>query len=110
MIDIKNKEVILPSLTFVSTAHAIIINGGIPKFVDVNPKSLCIDTDKIEDSITKKTKVILPVHFGGMACDLEKIISLSKKFNLTVIEDAAHAIGTTYKNKKNRYTRNSCMF
>ena len=100
LIDIKNKEVILPSLTFVSTAHAVIINGGIPKFVDIDSKSLCIDTDKIEDSITKKTKVILPVHFGGMACDLDKIISLSKKFNLTVVEDAAHAIGTTYKNKK----------
>ena len=100
LIDIKNKEVILPSLTFVSTAHAVIINGGIPKFVDIDSKSLCIDTDKIEDSITKKTKVILPVHFGGMACDLDKIVSLSKKFNLTVIEDAAHAIGTTYKNKK----------
>ena len=100
LIDIKNKEVILPSLTFVSTAHAVIINGGIPKFVDIDSKSLCINTDKIEDSITKKTKVILPVHFGGMACDLDKIISLSKKFNLNVVEDAAHAIGTTYKNKK----------
>ena len=75
LIDIKNKEVILPSLTFVSTAHAVIINGGIPKFVDIDSKSLCIDTDKIEDSITKKTKVILPVHFGGMACDLDKIVS-----------------------------------
>ena len=100
LIDIKNKEVILPSLTFVSTAHAVIINGGIPKFVDIDSKSLCIDTDKIEDLITKKTRVILPVHFGGMACNLDKIISLSKKFKLTVIEDAAHAIGTTYKNKK----------
>ena len=100
LIDIKNKEVILPSLTFVSTAHAVKINGGIPKFVDIDSESLCIDTDKIESAITKKTRAILPVHFGGMACNLDKIISLCKKFNLELIEDAAHAIGTKYKNKK----------
>ena len=100
LIDIKNKEVILPSLTFVSTAHAIKVNGGIPKFVDVDSKSLCIDTNKIEAAITKKTKAILPVHFGGTPCDLDKIISLCKKFNLELVEDAAHAIGTTYRSKK----------
>ena len=100
LIDIKNKEVILPSLTFVSTAHAVKINGGIPKFVDIDSESLCIDTDKIESAITKKTRAILPVHFGGMTCNLDKIISLCKKFNLELIEDAAHAIGSKYKNKK----------
>ena len=100
LIDIKNKEVILPSLTFVSTAHAIKVNGGIPKFVDVDSKSLCIDTNKIEAAITKKTRAILPVHFGGTPCNLDKIISLCKKFNLELVEDAAHAIGTTYRNKK----------
>ena len=100
LIDIKNKEVILPSLTFVSTAHAIKVNGGIPKFVDVDSKSLCIDTNNIEAAITKKTRAILPVHFGGTPCNLDKIISLCKKFNLELVEDAAHAIGTTYRNKK----------
>ena len=100
MYDIKNKEVILPSLTFVSTANAVIMNGGKPIFVDVDPYTLNIDTEKIENSISKKTKVILPVHFGGLSCDLDKINSLSKKYNLKIIEDAAHATGASYKNKK----------
>jgi len=100
MYDIKNKEVILPSLTFVSTANAVIMNGGKPIFVDVDPYTLNIDTEKIENSISEKTKVVLPVHFGGLSCDLDKINSLSKKYNLKIIEDAAHATGASYKNKK----------
>ena len=71
--EIKNKEVILPSLSFVSTSNAILQNGGIPVFVDIDPKTLCIDPQKIKNAITKKTKVILPVHFGGMSCDLVSI-------------------------------------
>jgi len=100
LVDIKNKEVILPSLTFVSTAHAVILNGGKPVFVDVDPKTLCIDPDKIKKSVTKKTRVILPVHFGGMACDLDEIKNICKENHLSLIEDAAHASGTLYKNKK----------
>ena len=98
--DIKNKEVILPSLTFVATANAIIMNGGKPIFVDIDPYTLNIDPEKIENHISKKTKAILPVHFGGLSCDLDKIHSLSKKYNLKIIEDAAHAAGAYYKNKK----------
>jgi dTDP-4-amino-4,6-dideoxygalactose transaminase len=98
--DIKNKEVILPSLSFVSTAHAILYNGGKPIFVDVDPKTLCLDSEQIEKAITKKTSVILPVHFGGMACDMTKISKISKDNNLTIIEDAAHAVGTKSLNKK----------
>ena len=98
--DIKNKEVILPSLTFVATANAVIMNGGKPVFVDIDPYTLNVDTEKIENSITEKTKVLLPVHFGGLSCDIDKINSLSKKYNLKIIEDAAHAAGTSYKNKK----------
>ena len=98
--DIKNKEVILPSMTFVATANAVIINGGKPVFVDVDPNTLNIDFEKIEDSISKKTKVILPVHFGGLPCALDKIHSIAKKYNIKIIEDAAHASGTRYKNKK----------
>ena len=79
MLDIKNKEVILPSLSFVSTAHAIILNGGIPKFVDINPKTLCIDPEKIKVAISKKTIAILPVHFAGMPCDLDQILEICKK-------------------------------
>ena len=100
LVDIKNKEVILPSLSFVSSAHAVIYNGGKPVFVDVNPETLCIDPELIEKSITKKTKVILPVHFAGIPCDLDEINSLSKEYGLTLIEDAAHAAGSSYKKKK----------
>jgi perosamine synthetase len=100
LFDIKNKEVILPSLSFASTAHAIIYNGGIPVFVDVEPKTLCIDPEKVEEAITKKTKMILPVHYAGIPCDLDKLNKIKKKFNLKIVEDAAHASGSTYKNKK----------
>jgi perosamine synthetase len=100
MTNIKNKEVILPSLSFVSTAHAIVYNGGIPVFVDVNPETLCIDPLMISNAITKNTAAILPVHFGGMACDLNKISLICKKNGLSLIEDAAHATGTSYHKKK----------
>jgi perosamine synthetase len=99
LIDIKNSEVILPSLSFVSTANAVIINGGKPVFVDVDEKTLNIDPMKIEKAITKKTKAIIPVHFGGLSCNLKKINLLAKKNNLKIIEDAAHAAGTKYNNK-----------
>ena len=100
LLNIKNKEVILPSMTFVSTAHAVMINGGKPIFVDINPKTLCIDENKIEEKISKKTAAILPVHFGGLSCNLNKISKISKKFHLPIIEDAAHASGSTYKKKR----------
>ena len=100
LVDIKNKEVIVPSLTFVSTIHSIILNGGKPIFVDIDPKTLCLDPKKIEEKITKKTKIILPVHFAGTPCEMTKIIKISNDYNCKVIEDAAHASGTTYKNKK----------
>lgn len=100
LIDIKNKEVILPSLSFVSTAHAVIYNGGIPVFVDVDYDSLCIDPNEIHASLTKKTKIVLPVHFAGMPCELDSIRKLCKDNDLFLVEDAAHAAGTTYKNKR----------
>ena len=100
LVDITNKEVILPSLSFVTTAHSVIYNGGMPVFVDVDPRTLCIDPQMIKKSITNKTKVILPVHFAGMACNLDEITSLCEKFDIALIEDAAHAVGTSFKNKK----------
>jgi dTDP-4-amino-4,6-dideoxygalactose transaminase len=100
LIDIKNKEVILPSLSFVSTAHAILVNGGKPIFVDVEPETLCLSPNDIQKSITTKTAVIMPVHFGGMPCNLKNIQDIARKHNLTIIEDAAHAAGTVYNNKK----------
>ena len=100
LIDIKNKEVILPSLSFVSTAHSIIINGGVPIFVDVEPETLCVDPLKIKNAVSNKTAAILPVHFGGIPCNLNEIKKIAKKHNLHVIEDAAHAVGSTYERKK----------
>ena len=100
LFDIRDKEVILPSLSFVSTAHSILYNGGKPVFVDIDPKTLCIDPKLIEEKINGKTKVILPVHFGGMPCNLEKISNICKKNKINLVEDAAHAVGSTYKGKK----------
>lgn len=100
MYNIKNKEVILPSLSFVSTANAVVENGGIPKFVDVDEKTLCIDPQEISKAISKKTKIILPVHFAGFPANLLQIIKLCKEHQLSLIEDAAHAAGAVYKNKK----------
>jgi|SaaInlStandDraft_7_1057024.scaffolds.fasta_scaffold12086_2 perosamine synthetase len=100
MYNIKNKEVILPSLSFVATANAVLENGGIPKFVDIDEKTLCIDPEKIVNAITNKTKVILPVHFAGFSSNLTKISEICKKHKIHLIEDAAHATGTSYKNKK----------
>ena len=97
--DIKGKEVILPSLSFVSTAHAIMYNGGIPVFVDVNPHTLCIDPEEIKKKISKKTRCIIPVHFGGMPADIKKIQKLSNP-NIMIIEDAAHACGSEFDGKK----------
>jgi perosamine synthetase len=100
LIDIRDKEVILPSLSFVSTAHAVVYNGGKPVFADIDPNTMCIDPIAIKKLITKNTKVILPVHFAGMSCDLDEIMMLCEKNHLELIEDAAHAAGTLYKNKK----------
>ncbi len=109
LFDIKNKEVILPSMSFVSTAHCIIENGGKPVFVDIEPHTLCIDPKKIEQAVSKNTSAIIPVHFGGMPCNLDKIHNIAKSFNLDVIEDAAHAVGTTWKNSKKIGTHGSAV-
>jgi dTDP-4-amino-4,6-dideoxygalactose transaminase len=98
--NIKNKEVLLPSLSFVSTAHAVIYNGGIPKFIDVDPDTLCLDPIEVKKHITSKTKIILPVHFGGMPADLIELKKICKKNNLVLIEDAAHATGSTYDKQR----------
>tara|TARA_B110000438_G_scaffold111952_1_gene109859 strand:- start:1785 stop:2867 length:1083 start_codon:yes stop_codon:yes gene_type:complete len=97
--DIKNKEVILPSLSFVSTAHAVIENGGIPIFADIDPQTLCIDTKEIKKLISKKTKMILPVDYAGLPANLHGIKKICKQNNLHLIEDAAHASGSIYQNK-----------
>ena len=100
MYDIKNKEVILPSLSFVATANAVIENGGIPKFIDLDKNTLCIDHKEIEKNISKKTKIVLPVHFAGLSAEISKISKLCKENGIHIIEDAAHAAGSIYHNKK----------
>ena len=100
LFNIKNKEVILPSMSFVSTAHAIVENGGKPVFVDIDANTLCIDPNKIRAKISKNTVAIIPVHFGGMPCEMDEILKISKKFNLDIIEDAAHAVGTKFHKKR----------
>ena len=98
--DIKpGDEVIMPSYTFVSTANAFVLRGGVPVFIDIRPDTLNMDESKIEDAITERTVAIVPVHYAGVACAMDKIISIAKKHNLFVIEDAAQALLATYKNK-----------
>lgn len=92
-------EVIMPSYTFVSTADAFVLRGAVPVFVDIRPDTMNIDEDKIEAAITKYTKAIVPVHYAGVSCEMDKIMELAKKYKLTVIEDAAQGIMSTYKGK-----------
>lgn len=100
VLDLKNKEVILPSLSFVSTAHAILYNGGKPVFVDVDPQTLCLDPELVEKKINKKTTAILPVHFAGMPSELGQFKKLSSEWKTTLIEDAAHACGAKFNEKR----------
>ena len=98
--DIKpGDEVIMPSYTFVSTADAFVSRGATVVFVDVDPKTMTINADLIEDAITPKTKAIVPVHYAGVSCDMDKINALAEKYNLMVVEDAAQGFGATYKGK-----------
>jgi dTDP-4-amino-4,6-dideoxygalactose transaminase len=100
LINVKNKEVIVPSNSFVATAHCVTYNGGKPIFVDVDPKTLCLDINLIERAISTKTRAIIPVHFGGMPCDLVKLSEICKNHKLDIIEDAAHAAGAKQQKKK----------
>jgi len=90
-------EVIMPSYTFVSTANAFVLRGGVPVFVDIRPDTLNIDSSQIEAAITPKTKVIVPVHYAGVGCSMEKINEIAQHHNLLVIEDAAQGVMSTYK-------------
>lgn len=92
-------EVIMPSYTFVSTADAFVLRGATVVFVDINPKTMNIDENLIEAAITERTKAIVPVHYAGVSCEMDKIMAIAKKYNLIVIEDAAQGIMSTYKGK-----------
>lgn len=97
---VEGDEVIVPSFTFSSTVNAILLSHGVKaRFVDIEPTHLTIDVNKIEAAITPHTKAIMIVHYAGIAPDMDRILAIAKKHNVKIIEDAAQAIGSTYKGK-----------
>ena len=92
-------EVILPSFTFSSTANAVVLTGATPVFVDIRPDTMNLDETKIEAAITEKTKAIMPVHYAGVACEMDTIMDIARRHGLKVIEDAAQGVMSYYKGK-----------
>ncbi len=90
-------EVIMPSYTFVSTADAFVMRGAKVVFVDIRPDTMNIDENLIEAAVTERTKVIVPVHYAGVGCEMDKIMAIARKYNLMVVEDNAQGITSTYK-------------
>ncbi|MDZ5606282.1 UDP-4-amino-4,6-dideoxy-N-acetyl-beta-L-altrosamine transaminase [Bacillus pseudomycoides] len=93
-------EVITTPMTFAASANCVLYQGGVPVFADIKPDTYNIDPKSIKNKITTKTKAIIPVHFTGQPAELDEILKIAQEYNLTIIEDAAHALGATYKNKK----------
>lgn len=92
-------EVIMPAFTFVSTANAFVLRGAKVVFVDIRPDTMNIDETKIEAAITEKTRAIVPVHYAGVACEMDYIMALAQQYKLYVVEDAAQGVMSTYKGK-----------
>lgn len=100
LLDLKSgDEVIMPSFTFVSTANAFVLRGAVPVFVDIREDTLNLDESLIEAAITPRTRAIAPVHYAGVACDMDAIMSIARGHNLTVIEDAAQGVMAGYKGR-----------
>ena len=98
--DIKpGDEVIMPAYTFVSTADAFVLRGAVPVFVDIRPDTMNIDENLIEAAVTDKTKAIVPVHYAGVSCEMDKIMEIAQKYHLYVIEDAAQGVMSSYKGR-----------
>jgi len=95
----ENDEVIIPDLTFVATANSVLQTGATPVLADIDEETLNISTESIIKNISRKTKVIIPVHFAGTPCDMQKIMKIARSNSLKVIEDCAHGIGTSYNKK-----------
>jgi dTDP-4-amino-4,6-dideoxygalactose transaminase len=93
-------EVIVPAMTFASTASVVIHVGGVPVFADCEKDTMNIDPDDIERKISPKTKAIIPVHFAGRACNMDRIMDIANRYGLKLVEDCAHAIETQYRGKK----------
>lgn len=101
LIDIKEgDEVIMPSYTFVSTADAFVLRGAKAVFVDIRPDTMNIDETLIEAAVTERTRAVVPVHYAGVACEMDTIMDIAKRHNLFVVEDAAQGINATYKGKQ----------
>lgn len=92
-------EVILPSFTFVSTANAFVLRGGVPVFVDIRPDTLNVDETLIEAAITPRTRAIVPVHYAGVACEMDTIMSIARRHKLAVVEDAAQGTMAYYRGR-----------
>lgn len=100
LLDIKpGDEVIMPAYTFVSTADAFVLRGAIPVFVDIRPDTMNLDEKLIEEAITEKTKAIVPVHYAGVACEMDTILEIARKHQLAVVEDAAQGVCAWYKGR-----------
>jgi dTDP-4-amino-4,6-dideoxygalactose transaminase len=98
LLDIKpGDEIIMPSFTFPSTANAFVLRGGTPVFVDIREDTLNLDETLIEAAITPRTRAIVPVHYAGVACEMDHIMSVARRYNLRVVEDAAQGVMSTYK-------------
>ena len=110
VLEVKNKEVLVPSLTFASTIHAIKYNGGIPVFVDIELDSACIDTNDLENKITKKSKIILPVHFGGYPCNMELLKKNCKKEISTHSRRCSACMWNQIQGQEDRIFRRLDMF
>ena len=100
VMDVEGGDVLTTPMTFISTNHAILYNNARPVFCDIEPDTLNIDAREIEKKITKKTKAIITVHYGGHACDMDPIRKLARAKGVKIIEDAAHACGAEYKDRK----------
>ena len=92
-------EIIMPSYTFVSTANAFVLRGGVPVFVDIREDTLNLDEHLIEAAITPRTRAIAPVHYAGVSCEMDTVMSIAKRRNLKVVEDAAQGVMATYKGR-----------
>jgi perosamine synthetase len=97
--DVEGAEVITTPMTFISTNHAILYCNGVPVFADIEPDTLNIDPDDVERKVTSRTKAIVVVHYGGHACNMDRILGIARKHGLRVIEDAAHACGGQYRGR-----------
>jgi len=101
LLDIKEgDEVIAPSFTFVSTVNAFVLRGAKIVFVDIRPDTMNMDENLIEEAITERTRVIVPVHYGGVACEMDTIMDIAAKYGISVVEDAAQGIMASYKGRQ----------